>query len=140
MFGISECLTAFQARWTALLIFIYAVAVVHMLVLDGDRNGFYRFIHDHLKPEGIALICTMGDGETEIKSDISKAFELQERDHASGKMLVAATSCRMVSFGTFAHELADHNLTVIEKGITSALPEFDSLMYAVVKKTCQNPA
>lgn len=114
--------------------FIYAVAVVHMLVLDGDRSGFYRFIHDHLKPEGLALICTMGDGETEMQSDITKAFELQERDHESGKMRVAATSCRMVSFRTFEKELADHDLSVVEKGITSAFPEFDKLMYAVVKK------
>lgn len=114
--------------------FIYAVAVVHMLVLDEDRNGFYRFIYDHLKPEGLALICTMGDGETELQSDITNAFSLQERDHASGKMMVAATSCRMVSFKTFERELADNNFSVTEKGITSALPEFDKLMYAVVKR------
>ncbi len=114
--------------------FIYAVAVIHMLVLDGDRNGFYRFIHDHLKAEGLALICTMGNGETEMQSDITKAFEIQEREHASGKMMVAATSCRMVSFKTFEKELADNDLAVIEKGITGALPEFDRLMYAVVRK------
>lgn len=113
--------------------FIYAVAVIHMLVPDEDRNGFYRFIRDHLKPDGLALICTMGDGETEMQSDVTKAFEIQERDHESGKMLVAATSCRMVSFGTFAQELAENGLSVTEKGITSSLPEFDKLMYAVVK-------
>ena len=27
--------------------FIYAVAVVHMLVEDGDRDGFYTFIREH---------------------------------------------------------------------------------------------
>ena len=116
--------------------FIYSVAVIHMLVIDGDRNGFYRFIHDHLKSDGIALICSMGDGKIEMKSDTCRAFELQERDHPSGKIMVAATSCRMVSFKTFEEELINNDLSIIEKGVTSALPEFDNLMYAVVRKRC----
>lgn len=28
--------------------FIYAVAVIHMLVLDEDRRAFYQFIYNHL--------------------------------------------------------------------------------------------
>lgn len=113
--------------------FIFGIAVIHMLVLDEDRNGFYQFIRDHLTADGIALICTMGDGELERQSDISAAFTLQERDHESGKMMVAGTSCRMVSWDTFENELARNGLTLIEKGITSSLPDFNSLMYAVVK-------
>ena len=114
--------------------FIYGIAVIHMLVLDNDRNGFYQFIYNHLKSDGLALICTMGDGEFEMQSDISRAFEIQERNHESGTMMVAGTSCRMVSFKTFDDELRRNGLKVVEKGITSALPEFDSLMYAVVQK------
>ena len=114
--------------------FIYGVAVIHMLVLVEDRDGFYQCIYNHLKPDGVALICTMGDGTFEMQSDISQAFELQERNHESGKMLVAGTSCRMVSFHTFGEELARNGLQVIEQGITSALPDFNSLMYAVAKK------
>ena len=48
--------------------------------------------------------------------------------------MVAGTSCRMVSFKTFLDELARTDLEVVDKGITSALPEFNSLMFAVVKK------
>ena len=48
-------------------------------------------------------------------------------------MLVAGTSCRMVSWNTFEKELARNGFTVIEKGMTSSLPDFNSLMYAVVK-------
>ena len=113
--------------------FIYSVAVVHMLVLDEDRNDFYQFIHSHLKSDGIALICSMGDGNYEMQSDISSAFEIQEREHESGKMMVAGTSCRMVSFSTFENELLRNGLKIIEKGITSAMPNFNSLMYAVVQ-------
>lgn len=113
---------------------IYAIAVIHMLVLDADRRGFYQFIRDHLQESGIALICTMGDGEFEARSDVTQAFTLQERDHVSGKMMVAGTSCRMVSWNTFEQEIAHNGLTTVEKGMTSALPSFDRLMYAVVKK------
>lgn len=113
---------------------IYGIAVIHMLVLDEHRDGFYQFIYHHLNDDGIALICTMGDGEIEMQSDISKAFELQERNHETGKIMVAGTSCRMVSFQTFEEELKRNQLKIVEKGITSALPNFNSLMYAVVKK------
>lgn len=114
--------------------FIYAVAVVHMLVLDEDRNGFYRFVFDHLNDDGLALICTMGDGDMEVSSDITKAFDIQERNHESGKMMVAATSCRMVSFDTFEKEIIRNDFEIVEKGITSSLPDFDKLMYAIVRK------
>ena len=114
--------------------FIYATAVIHMLVLDEDRQGFYQFIRNHLKKNGIALICTMGDGEFETQSDITQAFTLQERNHKSGKMMVAGTSCRMVSWDTFEQDIAHHGLTLVENGMTSVPPSFDCLMYAVVKR------
>ena len=112
--------------------FIYAVAVVHMLVLDSDRDGFYRFLREHLSDGAIALICTMGDGETEYQSDIGEAFTLKERDHESGRLSVAATSCRTVSFQSLERELERNRLSVVEKGIVSSPPDFDRLMYAVV--------
>lgn len=113
--------------------FLLAIAVVHMLVPDEDRDGFYGFLRSHLTAGGIALICTMGDGEVERQSDIRSAFTLQERDHESGKMMVAGTSCRMVSWNTFEKELSRNGFTILEKGMTSSLPDFNSLMYAVVR-------
>lgn len=130
-FRVLDCLSdALEERFD----FIYAVAVIHMLVLDEDRNRFYRFIYDRMKPDGSALICSMGDGTFEMESDIADAFEPQEREHPSGKMKVAATSCRMVSFDTFEKELNENHLEIVEKGITAALPDFNSLMYALVKR------
>lgn len=114
--------------------FIFAIAVIHMFVLDSDRDLFYQFIKRHLNDGGIALVCTMGDGSMERKSDIDTAFDLQEREHESGKMIVAATSCRMVSFKSFEEEIFKNGFILIEKGITSSLPDFNSLMYAVIKK------
>lgn len=130
-FSVLDCLSA---NIDKVFDFIYAIAVIHMLVLDDDRDKFYQFIYYHLKQTGLALICTMGDGETEVQSDINNAFELQEREHESGKMMVAGTSCRMVSFKTFEEELKRNHLAIIEKGITSALPDFNSLMFAVVRR------
>lgn len=117
--------------------FIYAVAVVHMLVPDEDRNAFYGFIRKHLKPTGIALICTMGDGSFERQTDIRTAFEMQERIHEqTGKALqIANTSCRMVSFQTFDEELVRNGLFVIKQGITAIEPDFSQMMYAVVRRT-----
>jgi len=116
--------------------FIYAVAVVHMLVRDEDRQRFYQFIYKHLKENGTALICTMGDGEMERQSDISTAFERQERIHeASGRTVqIAGTSYRAVSFETFDRELRNNGLEIIKQGITDVEPDYWKMMYAVVQK------
>lgn len=115
--------------------FIFAIAVVHMLVPDDDRAAFYRFVRSHLNPNGIALIGTMGDGITERRTDIRTAFQLQTRTHQqSGKEVqIAATSCRMVSFPTFEHELRQSGLTIVKQGNTSIEPDFPQMMFAVVK-------
>ncbi len=115
--------------------FIYAVAVIHMLVEDADRDRFYTFIRKHLNPFGIALICTMGDGKIERSTDIHTAFELQNRTHEqTGKMVqIASTSCRMVNFVTFHSELERNGLEIIKEGITAVPPDFTELMYALVK-------
>ena len=114
--------------------FIYAGAVVHMLVREEDRDGFYSFIREHLKKTGLALILSMGDGEFEMQSDIRTAFQLQERNHFSRKVQVAGTSCRMVSYPTFEAEIARNGLEIVEKGLCEAMPDFNSLLYAVVKR------
>lgn len=117
--------------------FIYAVAVIHMLVLNEDRNGFYRFVREHLKENGIALICTMGDGIMERESDISNAFDLQERLHEeSGQTVcIAGTSYRAVSFETFRRELAENSLLILKEGLTEVVPDYGEMMYAVVKRS-----
>jgi len=135
-FQVLDCLKeGFHERFD----FIYAVAVIHMLVPDSDRKAFYRFIREHLTDKGIALICTMGDGLTERQSDVSHAFRLQDRVHEpTGKVLkLAATSYRGVSFSTFENELAKNGLEILEKGITLVEPDYGQMMYAVVKKADQ---
>lgn len=131
-FQILDCVTG---RINERFDFIYAVAVVHMLVPDADRNAFYRFIREHLNPNGIALICTMGDGSTEYQTDIDCAFDLQDRIHKKTgiALRIANTSCRMVSFQTFDTELERNGLTVIKQGITAIEPDFPKMMFAVVK-------
>lgn len=114
--------------------FIYAIAVIHMLVLDKDRQKFYKFIYEHLDKDGLALICSMGNGEFEYISNIDEAFDIQTREHFIGDVKVAATSCRIVSFKTMEKEIKTANLDIVEKGITESLPDFNSLMYVVVKK------
>lgn len=131
-FGVLDCVSG---KLSEKFDFIYAVAVIHMLVEDAHRDGFYTFIRNHLTPNGIALICTMGDGEMERQTDIRTAFQLQSRTHEqTGKEVqIAATSCRMVSFDTLHAELARNGLCICKEGITASPPDFPMLMYAVVK-------
>lgn len=114
--------------------FIYAVAVIHMLVTNSDRNAFYQFIYQHLTEHGLALICTMGNGTIESETDIHNAFQIVAREHHTGTISVTSTSCKMVSFSTFEEELKRNHFTIIEKGLTESLPDFPVLMYALVKK------
>lgn len=116
--------------------FIYAVAVIHMLVEDGDRNGFYRCIREQLHEDGIALVCTMGNGEFERSSDIRTAFDRQERIHEeTGRtMYLAGTSYRAVSFETFEKELTRNGLEILKQGLTAVEPDYGTMMYAVVKR------
>ena len=112
--------------------FIYAVAVLHMLTEDADRGAFYGFIRNHLTADGMALLFSMGDGIHDYVSDPAKAFELTEREHPSGKVKVASTTCRMVTAEHLHVELEAAGFTILEEGITSCLPHFDKLLYAVV--------
>ena len=115
---------------------IYAVAVVHMLVLDEDRVKFFRFLRQHLKEDGIALVCSMGDGILQRQSDVSSAFCLQKRLHEpTGKILkIAGTSYRAVSFPEFEKEIRENGLEILKQGITLVEPDYGKMMYAVVKK------
>lgn len=114
--------------------FIYAIALLHMLVEDEDRQALYRFIGDHLNDNGIALIGTMGNGEVSMATDPNKAFEIQTRDFNDRTVNVAATTCRMVTMDEFVKEIDTAGLTPIETGITEIPPEFDCIMYAVIRK------
>lgn len=136
-FKVLNCLTDnLQVKFD----FIYAIAVVHMLVQDEDRQSFYEFIYNQLSDTGIALICSMGDGIEERKTDISQAFNLQKRTHeATGKELfIAGTSCRVVGFDTLSKEIRENNLTMLNSGITAIEPDFPTIMYAIIKKN-RNP-
>ena len=113
--------------------FLFAVAVVHMLVEDADRAGFYRFIREHLAEGGLALLCFMGDGIGERRTDAADAFALRERERGGRTVSVAATSCRTVRWETWERELADSGLVIRERGMTSVPGEFSDLMYTVTE-------
>jgi len=130
-FRVLDCV---KDRLTQTFDLIVAVAVLHMLVPDDDRAAFYRFLAEHLSPDGIALVCTMGDGNTARQSDIRTAFDLQAREYAGDKILMAGTSCRMVTFAQFERELGENRLAIRERGMTEIPENFPSIMYAVVSK------
>ena len=87
-----------------------------------------------MSKDGIALICSMGDGVLEFQSDIRTAFDLQEREHLGQKVFVAGTSCRVVSKETFEQEMEKNGLDILELGQTCIPEQFPEMLYAVVKK------
>ncbi len=114
--------------------FIYSVAVLHMLVEQGDRDKFLKFVHDHLKKSGKAFIVIMGDGEETRKTDINKAFELADRPFWGETIQVATTSCRMVTWSEFLNELNRANLNVIHHFLDKTIAGFENSMVAVVER------
>ena len=116
--------------------FIYSIACLHMLVLDKDRNNFYKYIYNHLKENSYALILTMGDGINESKSDISEAFDNVKRIHqeTNKEISIAKTSCRIVNFDTLFNEVTNNQFEIIEQGITKIEKHFDKIMYILIKK------
>ena len=120
--------------------FIYSIATIHMLVLQKDRDSYLQFIRNHLLSGGYALILTMGDGITEMESDISEAFQNKKRtkQETGEEMEIAATSCKMVSFDTFRAELQKNGFEILEDGLTSIEPDFPTIMYALVQRKLNN--
>ncbi len=116
--------------------FIYSIACLHMLVLDDDRNKYYKYIYNHLDNKGYALLLTMGDGTKESSSDISKAFNNVKRIHqeSNQKLNIAATSCRIVNFDTLLNEINNNGFDIVEYGMTEIENHFDKIMYALIRK------
>ncbi len=116
--------------------FIYSVACLHMLVLNDDRRKYYKFIYTHLKNNSYALILSMGDGKIQMMSNINDAFKETKRIHEETKkeMYLPTTSCRIVNMQEFKREANENNFLVVETGITKISPDFNKIMYMVIKK------
>lgn len=115
--------------------FIYSVAVIHMFVEQNDRDTFYKFIKKHLTGTGIALIISMGDGQSEFKTNINDAFNNAKRKNInSGKdIMVAKTSCRVKNMTNMEKEIINNGLKIIDEGILDDVPNFDKCMFFIVK-------
>ncbi len=114
--------------------FIFSVAVLHMLVDDKDRSGFFNFVKKHLNHNGKAIIVVMGDGKMTRKTDTTKAFELADRPFENSIIQVATTSCRMVTWEHFLKEFRNAGLKVLEHFLDKTIAGFDVSMVAVVEK------
>ncbi|MGL5642011.1 MAG: class I SAM-dependent methyltransferase [Paraclostridium sp.] len=113
---------------------IYAVGVLHMLVDDNDRNLFLKSIYNMLDRGGHVLLVNMGEGE--MKTDTSKAFEIQERSNNSEgkKVMVASTSYRSINWENHIKELEDAGF-LIEKTINTQNNEYGNCMVVYLKKS-----
>ena len=114
--------------------FIYSVAVLHMLVEDEDRQGFFKFIREHLNEKGKAFVIVMGDGKETRKTDTSKAFELSDRPFNGKTVKVATTSCRMVTWEEYLDEIKIAQLKVIDHYIDTTISGFVSSMVVELER------
>lgn len=133
-FAVFGCLQAPLCRQFR---FIYAIAVLHMLVNDRDRMRFYRCLREGLTVHGVALICSMGDGEQELRTGGKPQEQMICARAEGGKgetVQTARLPCRMVSFQTLRQELSSAELELLEDGLTSAPSDFPCMMYAVVHR------
>lgn len=115
--------------------FIYSIAVLHMFIDDIDRDLFWKFISEHLNSNGYACIMVMGDGIKEYRSDINEAFKLKSKINinTNKEVMVASTSCRIVDFNTLEDEIIRNNFKIVDKYISSNIPNFDKVMCVIVK-------
>lgn len=115
--------------------FIYSIALLHMFVLDKDRDKFWNFIKEHLKDNGYAFIVCIGDGNEEYQSNIEDAFKLKNKRMINNdkEILVASTSCRKVNWERIKSEINNNNLEIVKSYISKDIPNFDKVMCVIVK-------
>ncbi len=79
-------------------------------------------------------INEIGDGEKIYESDISKAFDDVKRVIVNNnkEINIATTSCKIVTWQSFEHELLVNNLDIKKKWISHNIPEFNPAMCAIV--------
>ncbi len=116
--------------------FIYSIAVMHMFLLEQHRNQYLQFIYKHLRKDGKALICVLGNGNDEFCSKIEDAFKSVKRKvfNNNSNIFVAATSCKVVNWTNFEKELTNNNFKIVQKWISNKIPEFNEAMCVVIKK------
>ena len=116
--------------------FIYSIAVLHMFVLEEHRNKFLSFVREHLKNNGICLICVLGDGKYEYVSNIDEAFKNKKRTVMinNTELEIAATSCKIVNWEQLEREIINNRLKIEQKWISNDIPEFENSMCVVVKR------
>ncbi len=116
--------------------FIYSIAVLHMFVLEKHRNKYFKFLFNHLKNNGKALVCILGDGIQEYSSNIEAAFEDSKRTILNNMtdINVAATTCRVVNWEFLEKEIQKNKFLIEDKWISKDIPEFKKSMCVIVSK------
>lgn len=120
--------------------YIYSVSVLHMLVLKEHRIKYLKFIKDHLKENGKALITVLGDGSFNKCTNIEDAFNIVERKYQNTDEVVNVpeTSCNIVGWNTLEEEIKKAGLLLNKKWISKDIPGFNSSMCVIVNRNNNN--
>ena len=120
--------------------YIYSISVLHMLVLKEHRIKYLKFIKDHLKENGKALITVLGDGSFNKCTNIEDAFNIVERKYQNTDEVVNVpeTSCNIVGWNTLEEEIKKAGLLLNKKWISKDIPGFNLSMCVIVSKNNNN--
>ena len=113
---------------------IYSISVLHMFVLEKDRIKYFDFIKNHLEKDGKAFITIMGDGIMKRSTNPNTAYDLDEREvqSTSAKVYIPKTSCCIVDWNTFEHEVQRAGLIIKRKWVSNNIPGFNESMCAIL--------
>ena len=94
--------------------FIYYITVLNMFVLDEHRNKFLSFVREHLRNDGISLICVLGNGNREYISNIDDTFKNTKRTVMNNEteLEIAATFYKIVNWEHLENEILNNRLKI----------------------------
>lgn len=116
--------------------FIYSVCVLHMFVLQEHRDKFFKFIYNHLKDNGKALIIVLGNNEIEKETNIEDAFKLEERIIADSnvKVNIPKTTCKIVKKEDLNTEIKKNKFIIEKQWLSKEVPGFNNTICTIIKK------
>ena len=85
-----------------------------MFVLDEHRNKFLSFVREHLRNDGISLICVLGNGNREYISNIDDAFKNTKRTVMNNEteLEIAATFYKIVNWEHLENKILNNRLKI----------------------------
>lgn len=98
---------------------IFSFSVLHMFVTNEHRDKFYKFLSNHLKKNGKAIITSMGDGEISFTSSINIDEKVSNNNITTQKL-----PCKIASLNEIKEEINRNGLRLKNAYISGEIQGF----------------